>query len=188
MIEMIEIISKDAEKRMRKGVEALKAEFIKIRTGRAHTSLLDHIIVPYYGTDVPINQVANITVLDSHTLAVTPYEKTMVATVEKTIRNSDLGLNPTNVGNLLRVPLPPMTEERRRDLVKVVRQETEGVRIAIRNIRRDANHDLKGLMKEGDISKDEEHHAEENIQKLTNKFIAKVDAVLTEKEAELMEI
>lgn len=188
MSEMIEMIRTDADNRMHKSVEALKAEFVKIRTGRAHTSLLDHITVPYYGSNVPINQVASINVLDPRTLGVTPYEKGQVATVEKAIRDSDLGLNPTNVGNLLRVPLPPMTEERRRDLVKVVRQEAEGARVAIRNIRRDANHDLKGLMKDGDISKDEEHHGEEWIQKLTNKLIAQVEAVLQEKEAELMEV
>jgi ribosome recycling factor len=188
MNEMIEMITTDADERMHKSVVALKADFVKIRTGRAHTSLLEHIIVPYYGTDSPINQVANITVLDPRTLGVTPYEKNMVATVEKAIRDSDLGLNPTNVGNLLRVPLPPMTEDRRRDLVKVVRHEAEGARVAIRNIRRDANHEIKELVKEGDISKDEGHHAEELIQKLTNKLIAQVDTVLHDKEAELMEV
>jgi ribosome recycling factor len=185
---MIEMIKKDAEERMTKSVEAMKAELIKVRTGRAHTSLLDHIIVPYYGSDVPINQVANITVIDPRTLGVSPYEKTMVSTVEKAIRDSDLGLNPTNVGQLLRVPLPPMTEERRRDLVKVVRHEAENGRVAIRNIRRDANHELKGLLKEGEISKDDERKAEENIQKLTDQFIKKLDTALAEKEAELMEI
>lgn len=188
MSEMIEMISKDSEERMQKSVEALKTEFIKIRTGRAHTSLLEHVNVPYYGSDVPINQVASITVIDPRTLGVSPYEKNMVAIVEKAIRDSDLGLNPTNTGSLLRIPLPPMTEERRRELVKVVRHEAETARIAVRNIRRDANHDLKGLMKDGDISKDDEHHAEENIQKITNQFIKKIDAILAEKEAELMEI
>ena len=185
---MIEMIKKDAEERMKKSVEALKAELMKVRTGRAHTSLLDHIVVPYYGSDVPINQVANITVLDSRTLGVSPYEKNLVSTVEKAIRDSDLGLNPTNVGQLLRVPLPPMTEERRRELVKVVRQEAENGRVAIRNIRRDANHELKGLLKDGEISKDEERKAEEQIQKLTDQFIKKLDTALAEKEAELMEI
>ncbi len=185
---MIEMIKKDAEERMKKSVEALKAELMKVRTGRAHTSLLDHIVVPYYGSDVPINQVANITVLDSRTLGVAPYEKNMVSTVEKAIRDSDLGLNPNNIGQLLRVPLPPMTEERRRELVKVVRQEAENGRVAIRNIRRDANHELKGLLKDGEISKDEERKAEEQIQKLTDQFIKKLDTALAEKEAELMEI
>jgi ribosome recycling factor len=188
MSEIIEIIRSDADQRMGKSVQALKAEFVKIRTGRAHTSLLLHINVPYYGSDVPINQVANVTVLDPRTLGVTPFEKSMLVTVEKVIRDSDLGLNPTNVGNLLRVPLPLMTEERRRELVKIVRQETENARVAVRNIRRDANQELKGLIKEGDISKDEEHRGEENIQKLTNQYIAKVDKVLAEKEAELMEV
>ncbi|MCK5662093.1 MAG: ribosome recycling factor [Thiotrichaceae bacterium] len=188
MNELIDIIITDAEERMQKSVLSLKADFIKIRTGRAHTSLLDHIIVSYYGSDVPINQVANVGVLDSRTISVTPYEKSMVSTVEKAIRDSNLGLNPSNVGNLLRLPLPPMTEERRRDLVKVVRHEAEGGRVAIRNIRRDANHDFKGLLKDGDISKDEEHHSEELIQKLTNKFIGQVDLVLQDKETELMEV
>jgi ribosome recycling factor len=188
MSEMIEMIKKDAGERMQKSLSALKAELVKIRTGRAHTSLLDHVVVPYYGSNVPINQVANITVLDPRTLGVSPYEKTLVAQIEKAIRDSNLGLNPTNTGDLLRVPLPPMTEDRRRELVKVVRHEAENARIAVRNIRRDANHDLKGLLKEGDISKDEEHHAEEKIQKLTNQFIDKIDAVLAEKETELMEV
>jgi ribosome recycling factor len=188
MSDTIEKIRKTAEDHMRKSLEALKADFIKIRTGRAHTSLLDHITAPYYGNNVPINQVANITVLDPRTLGVTPWEKGMIAPIEKAIRDSDLGLNPTNVGNLLRVPLPPLTEERRRDLVKVVRHETEGVRVAIRNLRRDANHDLKGLFKDKKISEDEEHGAEEKVQKLTNDYIAKVDALLKEKETELMEL
>jgi len=188
MNEMIKMIRQDADERMHKSVETLKSELTKIRTGRAHTSLLEHIIVPYYGTNVPINQAANVTVLDSRTLGVTPFDKSIVTALEKAIRDSDLGLNPSNVGDLVRVPLPAMTEERRRDLVKVVRQEAEGARVAVRNIRRDANHDLKELMKEGDISKDDEHRAEEDIQKLTDQFIKKVDAVLAEKEAELMEV
>jgi ribosome recycling factor len=187
MNELIELIKKDAEARMFKSISALQAEFTKIRTGRAHTALLDHITVPYYGSDVPINQVANITVLDSRTLGVTPYEKNLVGIVEKAIRDSDLGLNPTNLGALLRVPLPPMTEERRRDLVKIVRQEAENARIAIRNARRNANHELKELKNNKDISKDEEHRGEEIIQKLTNQLIAQVDTVLQEKETELME-
>jgi len=188
MSEMIEMIETDAEERMQKSVDALKAELIKIRTGRAHTSLIEHIKVPYYGSDMPINQVANLTVLDPRTLGVTPYEKAMVGAVDKAIRDSDLGLNPTNTGNLLRVPLPPMTEDRRREMVKVVRNEAEGARVAVRNIRRDANQELKGLMKEGEVTKDDEHRAEENIQKLTNQYIAKIDAQLAQKEAELMEV
>jgi ribosome recycling factor len=188
MNEMVEMIQQDAEERMQKSVQALKAEFIKIRTGRAHTSLIEHVSVPYYGSEVPINQVANLTVLDPRTLGVTPYEKPMVGIVEKAIRDSDLGLNPTNTGSLLRVPLPPMTQERRRELVKVVRHEAENARVAVRNIRRDANQELKGLMKDSEITKDDEHRAEEDIQKLTNQNIAKIDAQLAEKEAELMEI
>ncbi|MDM8568702.1 ribosome recycling factor, partial [Thiotrichales bacterium HSG1] len=165
---MIDMVNSDAKERMQKSVAALKVEYVKIRTGRAHTSLLEHIMIPYYGSDVPINQVANINVLDSRTLGVVPFEKTMTSTVEKSIRDSDLGLNPTNVGTTLRVPLPPMTEERRRDLVKVVRHEAENTRVALRNIRREANHDLKALMKDGDISEDDERRAVGNIQKLTN--------------------
>ena len=188
MSEMLALIKTDAKERMHKSIEALKAEFVKIRTGRAHPSLLDHIIVPYYGNPVPINQVANITTLDIRTLGVTPWEKNMVSIVEKAIRDSDLGLNPTNLGNLLRVPLPPMTEERRRELVKVVRHEAEGAKIAIRNIRRDANHELKKLLKDKEISEDNEHRVQEEIQKLTDQFIAQVDTVLATKETELMEV
>ncbi len=188
MNEMIDMVNSDAKERMQKSVTTLKHEYVKIRTGRAHTSLLEHIMVPYYGSEVPINQVANINVLDPRTLGVVPFEKPLMSAVEKSIRNSDLGLNPTNVGTTLRVPLPPMTEERRRDLVKVVRHESENAKVAVRNIRRDANHDLKTLMKDGDISKDDEHQAEENIQKLTNENIANIDKILAEKENELMEI
>jgi ribosome recycling factor len=188
MSEMIDLIKQDANERMHKSVEALKAEFIKIRTGRAHTSLLDHVIVPYYGVDTPINRVATVTVLDNRTLGVAPWEKNMVTAVEKAIRDSDLGLNPTNVGTLLRVPLPPMTEERRRDLVKVVRHEAESARVAVRNVRRDANQEFKNLLKEKEISEDEERHAQESVQKLTDKVIAQIDTVLVEKEAELMDV
>ena len=188
MNDSVDKIKKEAEDRMKKSLETLKGEFIKIRTGRAHTSLLDHVNVPYYGSPVPIKQVANVTVLDPRTLGITPWEKNMLSPIEKAIRDSDLGLNPTNMGNLLRVPLPPMTEERRRDLIKVVRHETEGGRVAVRNIRRDAIHDLKILVKDKKISEDEERKAEESIQKLTNQYISKVDALLSEKEAELMEI
>lgn len=188
MSEMIDLIKKDAEDRMHKSVEALKAEFVKIRTGRAHTSLLDHVRIEYYGSEMPINQVANVTVLDIRTLGVTPWEKNMTGKLEKAIRDSDLGLNPTSLGDTLRVPLPPMTEERRRDLVKVVKHETEAARVAIRNIRRDANHDLKNLVKDKEISEDDERRAEDVIQKLTDKYVAKVDEALTEKEAELMEV
>jgi ribosome recycling factor len=183
MNEMIDIIQKDASSRMEKSVAALKNELLKIRTGRANTSLLDHVLVPYYGSDVPVNQVANINVLDPRTLGVTAFEKGMVSVVEKAIRDSDLGLNPTNVGDLVRVPLPPMTEDRRRDLIKIVRNEVESTRVAIRNIRRDANKDFK----DADLSKDETHDGEGLIQNLTNKFIAQVDEILTNKETELMD-
>jgi ribosome recycling factor len=188
MSEMLALVKSDAEERMHKSVEAFKVELTKIRTGRAHPSLLEHITVPYYGNSVPINQVANITTLDVSTLGVTPWEKAMVTVVEKAIRDSDLGLNPANVGNLLRVPFPATTEERRKELVKVVRHEAEGAKIAIRNIRRDANHELKKLLKNNEISKDDDHRAQDNIQKLTDQFIAKVDDVLAEKEQELMEL
>lgn len=188
MSEMIDMIKSDAEDHMKKSIEALKAEFIKIRTGRAHTSLLDHVQVDYYGSHVPINQAASVTVLDNRTLGVTPFEKNMVSTIEKAIRDSDLGLNPTNVGNLLRVPLPPLTEERRRELVKVVKHESETARVAIRNIRRKANGELKDLLKDKDISEDEERHAQDIIQKLTDKYVAEIEKALEAKETELMEV
>lgn len=185
---MIEDTKKAAEARMAKSIEALRHELVKIRTGRAHTSLLDHITVPYYGNDVPLNQVASVTVLDPRTLSVTPWEKNMVAAVDKAIRASDLGLNPATVGTVIRIPMPPLTEERRRDMIKVVRHEAEGARVAIRNIRRDSNNELKHLLKEKQISEDQERRAQDDIQKLTDKYIAEVDKVLATKEAELMEI
>ena len=185
---MIDEIIKDAEVRMGKSVESLKTELTKIRTGRAHPSLLDQIQVDYYGAATPINQVANVAVEDSRTLSVTPWEKDMVQKVEKAIMSSDLGLNPATAGTVIRIPMPPLTEERRRDLVKVVKQEAEGARVAVRNIRRDANSDFKDLLKEKEISEDEERKAEENIQKVTDSFIAKIDQVLADKEAELMEV
>ena len=185
---MIEEILTDAETRMGKSVDSLRTELTKIRTGRAHPSLLDQIMVDYYGTDTPINQVANVTVEDSRTLAVAPWEKQMVAVVEKAIMNSGLGLNPSTAGNLIRIPMPPLTEERRRELVKVVKNEGENAKIAIRNIRRDANSDFKELLKEKEISEDEARHAEDNIQKHTDKFVAAVDEVIAVKEKELMEI
>ncbi|MCK5718411.1 MAG: ribosome recycling factor [Thiomargarita sp.] len=185
---MIELTLNDAEERMQKSVEVFKSELSKVRTGRAHTSLLTHIMVPYYGSNVPISQTANITVLDARTLGVNPFDKSTTTIIEKAIRNSDLGLNPTNMGDILRVPLPPMTEERRRELVKVVRHESENARVAVRNVRRDANHEFKGLLKESEITKDEDHRSEEVIQKTTNKFIKQIDEILAKKEAELMEV
>ncbi len=185
---MIEEILTDAEMRMGKSVDSLRTELTKIRTGRAHPSLLDQIVVDYYGTDTPINQVANVTVEDSRTLAVAPWEKQMVAVVEKAIINSGLGLNPSTAGNLIRIPMPPLTEERRRELVKVVKNEGENTKIAIRNIRRDANSDFKDLLKAKDISEDESHDAEDSVQKHTDKYVASVDEVIAVKEKELMEI
>jgi ribosome recycling factor len=185
---MSDAIFKDASQRMDKTLESLRAEFTKIRTGRAHTSLLDHVMVEYYGSDVPINQVANVNVEDARTLTVTPWERNMVGKVEKAIMTSDLGLNPATAGTVIRVPLPALTEERRRDLVKVVRAEAENARVAVRNIRRDANHTLKQQVKDKDISEDEERRGEDRIQKLTDEHIARIDHMLAEKEAELMEV
>jgi ribosome recycling factor len=185
---MIDEILADAETRMGKSVDALRSELVKIRTGRAHPSLLDQIVVDYYGTDTPINQVANVTVEDSRTLAVAPWEKQMVAVVEKAIMNSGLGLNPSTAGNLIRIPMPPLTEERRRELVKVVKNDGESAKVAIRNIRRDANSDFKDLLKEKDISEDECHQAEDSVQKHTDKYVTSIDEVIAVKEKELMEI
>jgi ribosome recycling factor len=185
---VIEEILADAESRMGKSVDSLRTELTKIRTGRAHPSLLDQISVDYYGTETPVNQVANVTVEDSRTLAVAPWEKQMVAVVEKAIINSGLGLNPATAGNLIRIPMPPLTEERRRELVKVVKGEGEGAKVAIRNIRRDANSDFKDLLKEKEISEDACRESEDTVQKLTDKFVANVDEVIAVKEKELMEI
>jgi ribosome recycling factor len=185
---VIKEIKEDAKNRMGKSVEAFRHDLTKIRTGRAHPSLIEHIMVPYYGTDTPLSQVANISVADSRTLQVQPWEKDMVGPIEKAIMNSDLGLNPNSAGQVIRIPLPPLTEERRRDLIKVVRGEAEGAKVAIRNIRRDANSTLKDLVKEKEISEDDERRAQDEIQKLTDEHVAKVDKILAEKEAELMEI
>ncbi len=185
---MIEDIKKDAAARMAKSIDSLKHDLVKLRTGRAHTSLLDHITVSYYGSDVPLNQVASITIGDARTLVVTPWEKNLVPAIEKAILASDLGLNPATAGTVIRIPLPPLTEERRRDLIKLVRQEGENTRVAVRNIRREANADLKELLKEKDITEDEERRAQEAIQKLTDKAIGDVDKVLAAKEADLLEI
>ena len=185
---MLNDIKKDAGARMAKSGAALQQELTKIRTGRAHTSLLDHITVEYYGSQVPLNQVANVGVEDSRTLTVTPWEKNMVPVIEKAIMTSDLGLNPQSAGTIIRVPLPPLTEERRKDMIRVVRNEAEGGRIAIRNIRRDALHEIKELLKEKMIGEDEERRAEGEIQVITDKYVAEIDQVLAEKEAELMEI
>ena len=185
---MINDVKKDAEARMKKSIEALRHELSKLRTGRAHPSLLDHITVEYYGSEVPLSQVANISSEDARTLTVTPWEKPMVQKVEKAIITSDLGLNPATSGSVIRVPLPALTEERRRDMGKLVRQEGEHAKVAIRNIRRDANGDFKSLLKEKEISEDEARKAEEDIQKLTDTYVAEVDTLLEAKEKDLMEI
>lgn len=185
---MIDDIRNDALERMNKSIESFKTELTKIRTGRAHPSLLDHITVEYYGAEVPLSQAANISVEDARTLAVTAWDNSMVKAIEKAIMTSDLGLNPSTAGNVLRIPMPPLTEERRRDLVKVVRELAEHARVAVRNIRRDANSDLKELRKEKEISEDEERRGQEQIQKITDESVARIDALLKEKEQELMEV
>jgi len=173
---------------MKKSIEALKHELAKIRTGRAHPSLLDHIMVSYYGNEVPLTQTANVAVEDARTLAVTPWERSMVQAIEKAIMTSDLGLNPVTAGSVIRVPMPPLTEQRRRDLIKVVRHEAENARVAIRNIRRDANNELKLALKEKQISEDQERRSQEQIQKLTDQHIKEVDTLLDEKEVDLLAI
>jgi len=185
---MINEIQQDAELRMTKSIESLKNEFSKLRTGRANVSLLDQIEVEYYGTPTPLNQVASVTATDARTLTVAPWEKPMVAVIEKAILTSNLGLNPATAGMAIRVPMPPLTEERRREMIKVVRGEAEQGRIAIRNIRRDANNQFKELVKEKEISEDEERRASDSIQKLTDKFIAEVDSLLAAKEHDMMEV
>jgi ribosome recycling factor len=185
---MIADIKKSAEQKMQKSVESLKTELGKIRTGRAHTGLLDHIKVDYYGSLMPINQVANVTLVDAHTIGVQPWEKKMVQTVEKAIRDSDLGLNPVPHGELIRVPMPSLTEERRKDLIKVVHREAEGSRVAIRNIRRDAIASVKDLLKAKEVSEDDDRRAQEEVQKLTDRHIAEVDKLLHVKETELMAV
>lgn len=185
---MISELNKTTEQKMQKSVEVLKHDLAKVRTGRAHTGLLDHVMVEYYGSMVPINQVANVTLIDARTIGVQPWEKNMVQKVEKAIRDSDLGLNPANVGDIIRVPMPPLTEERRRELTKVVRHEGENAKVAVRNLRRDANQHLKDAVKEKTISEDDERRAQDQIQKLTDKYVAEIDRLLAEKEHELMQI
>ena len=185
---MLDEIKKDANVRMDKSVASLNQDLTKIRTGRAHTSLLDHVTVEYYGATVPLNQAANVNVEDPRTLAVVPWEKDMVQPIEKAIMGSDLGLNPATAGTVIRVPLPALTEERRKDLIRVVRHEAEGGRVAVRNIRRDALGDVKDLLKEKMISEDEERRAHDEIQTITDKHVATIDSMLAEKESELMEV
>ncbi len=185
---MIEDIKKDASVRMGKSIDSLKQELTKLRTGRAHTSLLDHITVEHYGNEVPLNQAANVNVGDPRTLTVTPWEKDMVAAIEKAIMKSDLGLMPTTAGTVIRIPLPPMTEERRKEMIKVVKSEGENGKIAIRNIRRDAISDVKELLKEKEITEDEERQTADEIQKLTDKYVAEVDSIVGVKEKDLLEV
>ncbi len=185
---MIEDIKKTAEQKMQRSLEALRNDLAKVRTGRAHAGLLDHVMVEYYGSMVAVNQVANVNLGDSRTINVQPYEKSMIGKVEKAIRDSDLGLNPATNGDLIRVPMPMLTEERRRDLTKIVRTEGEGAKVSIRNIRRDANDALKKLIKDKEISEDDERRAQDEVQKATDKAVAEVDKMLQQKEADLMAV
>lgn len=185
---MIADLKKNTEAKMNKSIEVLKADLGKVRTGRAHTGLLDHVQVDYYGSPVPISQVANITLVDSRTIGVQPWEKPMVGKVEKAIRDADLGLNPATQGDLIRVPMPILTEERRRDLIKVVKSEGETAKVSIRNLRRDANNALKEALKKKEIPEDDERRAQDDIQKLTDKAVAEIDKLLAEKEKDLMAV
>lgn len=185
---MIPELKKTTENKMQKSIEALKGDLAKVRTGRAHTGLLDHIQVDYYGSMMPINQVANLTLMDARTIGVQPWEKSMLQKVEKAIRDSDLGLNPASQGDMIRVPMPALTEERRKELIKVVKHEGENAKVAIRNLRRDANASLKDALKKHEIPEDDERKAQDDIQKLTDKFVAEVDKLLAQKEGELMQV
>jgi ribosome recycling factor len=185
---MINEVKKSAEQKMTKSLEAFKTDLTKVRTGRAHTGILDHVMVDYYGSDVPVNQVANVSLIDARTIGVQAWEKNMVAKIEKAIRDSDLGLNPASMGDIIRVPMPMLTEERRRDLIKVVKSEAEGARVAVRNIRRDANNEFKNLLKDKSITEDDERRGQDDIQKMTDKFIAEIDKALAAKEADLMAV
>ena len=185
---MISDIKKDAEVRMKKSLEALETAFKKVRTGRAHPSILDGVMVPYYGVDTPLKQVANVTVDDARTLAISAWEKNLVPAIEKAIMKADLGLNPSSTGDLIRVPMPALTEQTRRDMIKICKAEAEHGRVAIRNIRRDANSDIKELLKEKEISEDDDRRGQDEIQKLTDKYIAVVEEMLKKKEADLLEV
>lgn len=185
---MIAEVKKSAEQKMKKTLETLKSDLAKIRTGRAHTGLLDHITIDYYGTPTPISQVANVTLLDARTIGVNPWDKKMASAVEKAIRDSDLGLNPASMGETVRVPMPALTEERRKELIKVVRHEGENARVAVRNVRRDAIHHLKELLKQKKVAEDEERRAQDEVQKLTDRHVAEIDKLLQQKEADLMAI
>ena len=181
-------LKQNADQKMQKSIESLKNDLSKVRTGRAHPSLLDQVHVDYFGSPTPLSQVANLTLIDARTIGVQPWEKNMIAPVEKAIRESDLGLNPASMGDLIRVPMPALTEERRKELVKVVKHEGENAKIAVRNIRRDANEHLKKMLKDKDISEDDERRAQDDVQKMTDKFVAEVDKLVTQKEADIMTV
>jgi ribosome recycling factor len=185
---MIEDILKDAEQRMQKSIESMRADMAKIRTGRASPAVIDHIMVDYYGTQTPLNQVANITVQDARTLALQPWEKQMIPVVEKAIMEANLGLNPMTAGNLIRIPMPALTEERRKEMVKVAAAEGESGKIAVRNIRREANSDFKALLSDKDITEDDDRNAQDRIQKMTNRYVAEIDTVVAEKEVEILKV
>lgn len=185
---MIADIKKNVEQKMTKSLEALKADFGKVRTGRAHVGILDHVTVDYYGSPTLVTQVANVTLIDARTIGVQPWEKNMISPVEKAIRDADLGLNPSTNGDMIRVPMPMLTEERRRDLIKVVRNEAENAKVAVRNIRRDANEHLKKLLKDKEVGEDDERRAQEDVQKFTDRFVAEIDKALLAKEADLMAV
>jgi ribosome recycling factor len=185
---MIADVKKNAEQKMRKTVDALKADLAKVRTGRAHTGILDHIVVDYYGTPTPVPQVANVTLLDARTIGVSPWDKKMASAIEKAIRDANLGLNPATMGETVRVPMPALTEERRKELTKVVHHEAENARVAVRNVRRDAIHHLKDLLKQKKVGEDEERRAQDEVQKLTDRSIAEIDKLLQQKEADLMAV
>jgi ribosome recycling factor len=185
---MIADIKKNVEQKMTKSLEALKADFGKVRTGRAHTGILDHVTVEYYGSPTLVSQVANITLIDARTIGVQPWEKNMISPVEKAIRDADLGLNPSTNGDLIRVPMPMLTEERRRDLIKVVRNEAENAKVALRNVRRDANEHLKKLLKDKEVGEDDERRAQDDVQKLTDRFVSEIDKALQVKETDLLAV
>ena len=185
---MIAELKKNTETKMKKSLEALKNDLSKVRTGRAHTGLLDHITVDYYGTQTPLAGVANVTLIDARTIGISPWEKKLIPVIEKAIRESSLGLNPAAMGDLIRVPMPTLTEERRKELVKVVRGEAEAARVAVRNLRRDANHSLKEALKDKEIPEDDERRAQEDVQKLTDRYVAEIDKILQQKEAELLAV
>jgi ribosome recycling factor len=181
-------LKKSTEQRMDKSVQAFKSDLGKVRTGRAHTGLLDHVKVDYYGTPTPINQVAKVILLDARTIGVTPFEKKLISTVEKAIRESDLGLNPNTAGDTIRLPMPALTEERRKELIKVVRHEAENARVAVRNLRRDANHHLKEALKKHEVSENDERRAQDEVQKMTDRHVAEIERLLQEKEKELLAV